>query len=179
MRLIGITYLLMFVILARFASAADVTNADCRAERIAPITLSSKIQKDILRLTASGSPCIKGSIVVTIAKTNGKEIYKETLKTENLYIDPVGVPTSDIDKVLDRIIRDGSMTTGSWPPYVDKPQPIEVEGEYTYSVSKKEYDSLRKKNLPAFRLWLYSEVFTNLIYDDKNDSAVRIWEWGL
>ncbi len=169
----------MFGVFATFATAADITNTDCRAERIAPITLSSSAQKDILRLTASGSPCIKGSIAVTITKKNGKEIYTETLKIENLYVDPVGVPASEIEKVLDRIIRDGSMATGSWPPYVNKPQPIDAEGEYSYSVSKKEYNSLRKKNLPAFRLWLYGEVFTNLIYDEKSDRAVSIWEWGL
>ncbi len=179
MRLIEIISLLILVVLSTFASAEDLTNTDCRAERIAPLTLSSSVQKDILKLTANGSPCIKGSIVVSIAKKDGKVIYRETLKIENLYVDPGGVPASDIEKVLDRIIRDGSMTTGSWPPYVDKPQPIDAEGEYSYAVSKKEYNSLRKKNLPAFRLWLYNEAFTNLIYDEKKDSAVTIWEWGL
>ena len=178
MRLIGITSFLIFVLSAS-ASAEDLTNSDCRAERIASITLSSSVQKDILKLTANGSPCIKGSIVVTIVKKDGKVIYRETMKIENLYVDPVGVHSSDIEEVLDRIIHDGSMTTGSWPPYVAKPQSIDVEGEYSYSVSRKEYNSLRKKNVPAFRLWIYSEVFTNLIYDKKKNSVVSIWEWGL
>ncbi len=179
MKLIAQTYLLILIALSNSAYAEDISGADCSAEKTVPITLSSNLYKDTLRLTASGSPCIKGNIIVTITKDDGKEIFRETLKIANFYVDPIGVPASDIDHLLDRIVRGGSMTTASWPAYVTKPQPIDVEGEYSYTVSRKEFNALRKKNLPAFRLSLHYEVSTNIIYDSKKDKAVTIWEWGL
>lgn len=169
---------LVSILISGAAWAGDLSVSDCNAQRSVPVTLSSVDRKDILKLTAIGSPCLKGNIVVTIARDDGTEIYRQVAKIVSFYVDPCGVPSSDVEHLLDSIVHDVSMTTGSWPRYVAKWRP-DVEGEYSYAVPRSEFDKWRRRNAPALRLWLHHDVYTNIVYDSNKDKAVAIWEWSL
>ena len=69
---------------AAHAGEKDIMTAGLPFRKNCKITFSTRLQKDVLHVTAVGSPCIKGIVNVKIIREGEKVIYDESLKIENL-----------------------------------------------------------------------------------------------
>lgn len=168
--------LLLTLSLPAQAIQGTATTTACAIEKSVQINLSSRDTKDRVEITAKGNPCIDGMHTVRILAGGERLIFTEEFPVKALIFDPLEVTLEDVANQMDSLLNNET-TTGAWPPYTPKEK--QLDALYHYNVTEQEYEALRKKDLPAFTLFVHYEVWLQVVYDPDTGKAVIIWEASL
>jgi len=177
-------FLLIFTLFYSLSVSADEKYA-CDYKVSKPISFRDKNSKDVLKINLVGQDCLSAPLKVSISTDKGVKIYQYTFS----YAAPLHEHNdSDYDKVvknyLNYLLKNMVSSTSKLPRRISCDETDincidgifpDAENASSSPLSSKEYNKIKKLDIPMITHSVGRESWSSFIYNKKSGKTIEIY----